>query len=342
MAKSYPEVYYSERIKNVLNGTPSFRPQPQYPSRPENEGSCFTAILLYGGGLCALIGIVNAISGGEGAGYMIVGGIIAFVLSLVITNVAKESNEKKFQNSSAMAQYRSDLSRWESERAATLTKDKLQKHRKEEYSRLPAFKYDTAVLSDRDGRPTEVQLGASELFFQQKLQQSELFQMHGPMHLNHYYHTYYPDIVVNSLDRRILFDIEIDEPYAFGTNEAIHFVNENGISIDNERNEAFTKHGFCVIRFSEEQVVKRPNDCIIFISSIIDSISNGIDIIPPTSCSLTQRKWTRQDAEWMARNNYRNTYLPEYLRTESNSTIHFDVQNEPPTTRSIDSDNLPF
>ena len=342
MALTYPEVYYSERIKKVLNETPAFRPQPQYPSRPENEGSCLAIILLYGGGLFVLMGIINAINGEDGAGYMVIGGIISIVISLVITNVSKKINERRFQNSSAMAYYYSNLRRWESERAETLTKDKLQMHRKTVYSKLPAFVYDTAVLSDIGGRSSEVQLGASELDFQQKLQQSGFFQMHGPMHLNYYYHTYYPDIVVNSLDRKILFDIEIDEPYAFGTNEPIHYVDENDTSIDDERNEAFTKHGFCIIRFSEEQVVRWPNECIKYITTIIDSISKGLDTIPSPPSTLVQRKWNRYDAEQMAKRNHRNTYLPEFFRTESNLVIHYDSQNEPPTARDIEVDDLPF
>lgn len=339
MSKTYPEVYYSNTIKKLLSGTPPFRPKPEYPSRPENSGSCLNAILLWGGGGSFIVGVIMAISEGEGAGLFIVFGVIAFVLSLVFTSIGKETREKRFQNSPVMSQYKEALRQWEIDRASFMTRERLRNYRKECYSKLERFDYHPSVLSDLGNEEIDVLKGATESFFISALDSSGLFHIHGPMHLS-VYHTYYPDIVISSLDEKILFDIEIDEPYAFDAHNPIHYLDERGTSIDYDRNIAFVSHGFCVIRFSEEEVIRFTKECIDYIQLILDSIRNGYDTIPIPPHVLVQDKWTYEEARRMANNEFRESYLPEDLQLKEGATYDRPFEHEPP--RYADCDDLPF
>ncbi|MDE5083856.1 MAG: hypothetical protein O4859_22555, partial [Trichodesmium sp. St18_bin1] len=77
------------------------------------------------------------------------------------------------------------------------------------------------------------------------------------------------------------------------------------------RNNCFLENNWIVIRFSEEQVVKFPDSCCKKIAEIISKFNPLI---------LTERlksiedlketpRWSHEDAERMARNDYREKYL---------------------------------
>lgn len=341
MAKFYPEVYYSNTIQDLLKKEPPFRPQPDYPSRPGDEGSLFCGILLIGGGICAIIGLMFAIGGGEDFAPLLIGGIIAVALSLIITKSSESIRETQFQNSDAMRQYKEALRRWENDKALTMTSERLRDYRKQCYADLDHFQYASSVFSDRDSTERTVKKGATESLFSSELSQSGLFHLHGPMHVNYYQYSYYPDIVISSADGKILFDLEIDEPYTFEDGSPIHYLNEEGFSVDSDRNEAFVAKGFCVVRFSEEQIIRHSQECINYLQTIINSIKNGYSIIPKPTSDIIQAKWSLPEARRMASTDYRRTYLPPSLQSMADA-IPIQGSSYEPHIYDDDNDDMPF
>lgn len=131
---------------------------------------------------------------------------------------------------------------------------------------------------------------------------------------------YYPDILI--VFDNLYIDVEIDEPYVFEDGKPIHYVRKinddyyySTSYVDANRNYEFTVYlGFEVVIFSEEQVFRHTDECVEFIKRMITCIKNAE---PDVSCSksFVQRKWTKEEAESMARNHYRNTYIPkEYIQ----------------------------
>jgi hypothetical protein len=123
---------------------------------------------------------------------------------------------------------------------------------------------------------------------------------------------YTPDfcMVYDPTGKRILVDIEIDEPYE-GLNEltrkVTHFANS-----DIKRNTYFAGNGWIVIRFAEIQVHQSPNSCCRFIADVLKSIVP--DYYYPNTLLTTKRpesikQWSKEEAEEMSKNKYREAYL---------------------------------
>lgn len=101
-------------------------------------------------------------------------------------------------------------------------------------------------------------------------------------------------------------DIEIDEPYIYQTGQPIHC-----LGTDEDRNQFFNSRSWIVIRFSEKQVVRSPDNCCRQIAEVVARILGGdipdrlkrINPVQPDPC------WTYEEAEEMARDNYRDRYL---------------------------------
>ena len=342
MVKYYPEVYYSKTIKELLMKIPPFYPKPDYPSRPENEGSVLTGILLIGGVICTVIGLLFAIGGADGFSPLLIGGIAAIAFAFIITKTSDGISEAQFRNSGAMSKYQMALNRWEKERASYMTEERLREYRKQSYAQMGRFEYDTSVYSDRVRQVSAVQKGATETYFLSTLSNCGLFTVHGPMHVDYYRRSYYPDIVISSADGKVLFDIEIDEPYAFEDNSPIHYLDENGYSVDSERNNVFTSKGFCVVRFSEEQIIRQTQECIDYLVDIINSIKAGNIYIPQPSSQLRQKKWSLSEARQMASMKYRLAYLPPFQQKKLESISVNASVYEPRSYSEAVSDDLPF
>ncbi|HEY9699061.1 MAG TPA: hypothetical protein V6D10_17505 [Trichocoleus sp.] len=110
-------------------------------------------------------------------------------------------------------------------------------------------------------------------------------------------------------DLNLYIDIEIDEPYAYGSKEPLHCL---GAWKDNKRNQFFLERGWIVIRFCEEQIARYPQECCKAIAEEIADILSDKSILEQFSevpSIEPMPQWTRQEAEKMAKEGYRDQYL---------------------------------
>lgn len=115
--------------------------------------------------------------------------------------------------------------------------------------------------------------------------------------------TYNPDFTFICKQTNLHIDIEIDEPYSISEKLPIHYIG----SSDDKRNEFFLNNNWCIIRFSERQIIQNTSECIETIKSIYNSII-GMYSYYSTNLSIEAR-WTYEESLIMQKNRYRENYL---------------------------------
>ncbi len=119
---------------------------------------------------------------------------------------------------------------------------------------------------------------------------------------------YEPDFAYIDHQSGLHIDIEIDEPYVYKSLDPIHY---RDLDHDKNRNELFNRKGWVVIRFSEEQVVRQPDECCKEIVNVIYFLTNQsffLDKFNSIDYLTRVPQWTKAEAEDMARKHYRDTY----------------------------------
>ncbi len=106
-------------------------------------------------------------------------------------------------------------------------------------------------------------------------------------------------------------DIEIDEPYE-GINDIPAREAKHYQKADTNRNNAFIKRGWIVIRFAEIQIHKKPIKCCLFIADVIKAINPDYEI-PSSLLKVSPvskvKQWTKEQAEKWSLEKYRERYL---------------------------------
>ena len=302
MAKTYPEVYLSENIKQVLEAKPPVPNKPTYPSRPKDQMGCYSFVAI----LCFVFTFVPFISDE----YLrleittwtwIFSAILTFLLYWLTMHIYNTIKDKQWEKSYEVKHYYYLVAQWEKDVSALKSNASITSYRKRAYLLLDDFKFDQQVHSCNAG---DARVGASEVYFKQYLYDNSTLTIYGPMCLG----SYYPDIVLSSPDKRILFDIEIDEPYVLDTGKPIHYLDESGVSV------------------------------LSYINSVINNISRGIDTIPESSPLPSEKKWTISEAVRKYEVGYRQSYLPADLQSEDT------VPTTPyiPPSFTEDTDDIPF
>lgn len=115
--------------------------------------------------------------------------------------------------------------------------------------------------------------------------------------------TYNPDFTLICKQTNLHIDIEIDEPYSISEKLPIHYLG----SSDDKRNEFFLDNNWCIIRFSERQIIKNTSECIETIKSIYNSIIK-MNSYYSTNLKIEER-WTYEESLIMQKNRYRENYL---------------------------------
>lgn len=126
---------------------------------------------------------------------------------------------------------------------------------------------------------------------------------------NHSLFGFYPDILYVDKLNKIFIDIEIDEPYVLKSNEPIHFfhigIDENDKRfLDDanlDRDKAFTKYGWTVVRFSEKQVINSALKCCEVINHIISFWTLQKTNLSLEECEIQiEKRWNKDEAKEMS------------------------------------------
>lgn len=115
---------------------------------------------------------------------------------------------------------------------------------------------------------------------------------------------YYPDLVLSWAGENIYVDIEIDEMYDIESGSPIHFIR----SRDEERDVYLVEQGWCVLRISEEDVVKYPQELVQAIKNYLYSISYD-SRFNPIQHTRKVRRWTYDEAKKAADEHFREKLL---------------------------------
>ena len=196
-------------------------------------------------------------------------------------------------------------------------KQKRERQKRSHYQqKQAAFQRDSVLEAlsktiPHDGDRSEAYPGDSEAKFYSYLKKYFGNNIHTKLTLDirNFQHPYSPDFTY--IDHRInlYVDVEIDEPYSYKDKKRkpIHY-----IGLDAKRDRFFLEKGWIIIRFSEEQIVCYPESCCKVIAETISSLVSDNSIISrfDNVFPLPKRKrWTKNEAEEMARIDYRKTYL---------------------------------
>ncbi|HET7116959.1 MAG TPA: hypothetical protein VFI29_10740 [Hanamia sp.] len=164
------------------------------------------------------------------------------------------------------------------------------------------------ILPECAAKPLAIQ-GISEGYFKNYLvaEFGNKILLNQSLSLHKAYNPLYPDFVFR--EENLLVDIEIDEPYIYSSKLPTHYYKS-----DEGRNYQFIMRDWFVIRFSEEQVLKYPKTCILFLKSFLNSLDkvNPSELIEKETLKGLQfqhRFWTEDDCIQMAKNSYRDQFL---------------------------------
>lgn len=252
-------------------------------------------------------------------GAIFIGSIFLLLFSYHWLKFSKDYSSTKIQFSEEK------IKRLEKEYQAKLEKYYSEKENIEEEYKLELDKFKSKIEAKRDEiakikylRSLEPETYASrgelsprrgfaELKFLEELntQMKELIFVDMVPKFNSYgsSNTYNPDFTLICPNTKLHIDIEIDEPYTLVKKTPIHYIGCR----DDERNNVFLELNWCVLRFTEKQVIENTLECIKTIKSVYDNIinmsigyDNFLESVP---------KWSYEESLIMQKNRYREKYL---------------------------------
>lgn len=189
-------------------------------------------------------------------------------------------------------------------------------------------KHNCTLKLPRLGRSNQKGYKENDFFNEIKLQIHDI-ELTNNVHMviPNFSKPYEPDIVLFDKKLNLYIDVEIDEPYdGFYRYPTHNFRAEVYFKQDNIRDLFFTESGWVVIRFTEKQVHKQPNECIDYIKNVINSIHNN-EFNKTPKCELENQWNENQCTQWQL-NNYRENYLeiPSFYKRKSHKEVVVAVE----------------
>ncbi len=354
----FPLIQYPENYKRIIASTPRLPDTPVKPIRPaepkssvQDNGNLGCSVFVFIG---ALIFLFYSFSNTKLLLPAIALVLLSFFFIMMSSSDNKTSEEKL---SKQKKEYPALLKRFNIE---TATYEQRMKDYEidcmlmtspafiEDY-KTNIFKTNFTVTKLPENAEREVKQGVSESYFLKYL----LKHFNNHLLLNQMLKTtkgtFFPDFVVYDKNNNLFIDIEIDEPYVGSTGDPIHY----DMSSDKKRNQIFSEQNWVVIRFSEEQIIKQPNECCLLIKDVLSHFPKlqvkewNEGLVNPMNV------WSYSEAGRMAFKKYRHSYLPNDLKakldteTFEESNIIFDEVIEDwrlraPSAEYSDEDDLPF
>ena len=331
---TYPELYYSADIQRILVDKPSLplgaKPEPPIkpkrpiePSKPDiSQLGCVIAIIVFNVIILCCLNSENRLDGKAImlSFFLILMSIISFVYFRKDKDIYKtksaEYKELIEKYSKEMKIYEEQLKKYEEDKVnydrltrqmaseSYIRQSRLNNIRNFLNHRIPP-KYQKCDSSDI------VKKGASEDFFVEFLREKTDWFVYNGQKVYCGSNLYYPDIIV--IADGLFFDIEIDEPYIGSDGQPIHYLEQvkqdESVSVDDKRNKQMNSFGWEVIRFSEDQVLLHTEECVSYISKVIETIKNASTQVYCNS-EFVVKKWSKEQAHKLAYQRYRRSYIP--------------------------------
>ncbi len=193
-------------------------------------------------------------------------------------------------------------------------------------------KHNCTLKLPRKGRSNQKGYKEDDFFNKIKLQILDI-EVSNNIHMviPNYSKPYEPDMVLFDKELNLYIDIEIDEPYdGFYRYPTHNYRAEDDFKQDNIRDLFFTESGWVVIRFTEKQVHKQPNECIDYIKNVINSIYSKAFSKTP-KCEIENQWNENQCTQWQL-NYYRENYLEIrsfYQRKNHKEVVVVEMEIEP-------------
>ncbi len=125
-----------------------------------------------------------------------------------------------------------------------------------------------------------------------------------------------PDILLHNEHLNFYLDIEIDEPYAWTKNIETHYAGS-----DTNRDFDILYANWFILRFTERQIVEKPEQCILQIEHALVVINNIVDKKMETDFErdslIEEPAWSKSDCTKMMISDIRNDYLSSFTSTRS-------------------------
>ena len=127
----------------------------------------------------------------------------------------------------------------------------------------------------------------------------------------------------------------------FENKKPIHYIDEDGIHTDINRDHYFNLKGWIVIRFAENQIVETPLECCKVVSNIIRAVTKRNFMKDfKSEFKINTKCWTKNVALKLAENNERKKYIENinfsnFKTNEHNNEIII-------MSKSYEGDDLPF
>lgn len=348
---NYPECYLSKDIEHLLSEKPKLPQKPVAPIEPKKPVRPVTSTEHHIGRsvACALgvIGIwgvllLNVKLLHELILPMVLLTFFVFAYLMGTIDSWKSEREKLEEYEKSANTYPSLLKKYNAEkdkylvekgeydncRAQVHSEEKITQFRSESISKYRRER-EAPIFSSRE-MSDNVQKGISEDYFYNLLKKE--FDVKRNIRIPAGECFYYPDILL--VHDGLYVDIEIDEPYVGNEKSVIHYLNGNDYyilpSVDHYRNEYLSDNGWEIIRFSEEQVFLFPKECVCFVKYFLNTIGSGKTPGTEINMYFYNPKWTKDYAQQLANNDYRNSYIPremlkELKRGGSNVTLPVPV-----------------
>lgn len=333
----YPECYLSEVIEHLLNEKPALPQKPVAPIEPQRPVRPVTSTEHHIGRVVAcvlgVIGIwivlflkVELLH--EIFLIMVLVTFFVFVYLIGTINSWKSEKEKLEDYKKSVNNYPSLLKKYNAEkdkyqidkreydncRAQVHSEERIAQFRLENISKYRRER-EAPVFFDRE-MSDSVQKGISEDYFYNLLEKE--FDVKRNIKIPVGESFYYPDILL--VHDGLYIDIEIDEPYVGNEKSVIHYLKGNDYyilpSVDHYRNEYLSDNGWEIIRFSEEQVFLFPKECVCFVKYFLNTIGSGKTPGTEINMYFYNPKWTKDYAQQLANNDYRNSYIPREMLKE--------------------------
>ena len=134
-----------------------------------------------------------------------------------------------------------------------------------------------------------------------------------------------PDYMLVFENKNFAIAVEIDIPYSLDTREPEDYFNvvDNGTVFSfQEENNILLDKGWCVIRFSEKQIVDQPLQCCKLISEIAgifigDDFSDILELDKKSDNVVRENFWSLEQCKFYAVHNFRESYLGDIFKEET-------------------------